>query len=112
MATRDPSVISMMGPRMACRKLLASFIGCLRGGCGSVVGDLRASRKPFVKHIRTQTNQSHRPVTDDLADAQDIQIVQEKEYSHRNQNRGSQRKTGRTAGARHNTGKLIHWLAQ
>src|ERR1700722_2572468 len=109
MATRAPSVINMMGPRMACTKLLTSFIGCLPrrwARCRRMAG------KTFVEHIGTETNQSHWPITEQFTNAQNIQVVQKKENSYRDQNRGSQWKPGRVPGARHNARKLIHRLAQ
>src|ERR1700735_2295150 len=109
MATRAPSAINMIGPRMACTKPLTSFIGCLPcrwARCRRMVG------KTFVEHIGTETNQSHRPITKQFTEAQNIQVVQKKENSYRDQNRGSQWKPGRMPGARHNARELIHRLAK
>src|SRR5579863_9367082 len=105
MATSDPSVISMIGPRTAWMKALASFIGSLRSGrvcagCAMVAGVGR-SGQPLIEHICTETNQSHGPVAKQFANAQDVQIVKQEKHSDCDQDRGRHREAGRMPGAWH-----------
>src|SRR5215469_7242821 len=106
--------MSMIGPRTACtRLLLVPFIGGLVDAGGSMTAVPALGRDhALVEHINAKADERDRPIADDLAEANDFQIVQQEQETDGDQEERSYGKLRRFAAARENAREFIHRLAE
>src|SRR3977135_506351 len=107
-ANKDPTVIRIIGPRMARIRYGLSFTGHLRGAGRRRY--LSRSGNTRVEQVDSQRDQEHRPIPENLVQTDQVQIHKQKHDSNYDQQDRNHREARGMVLHRHDARELIHNL--